>query len=600
MIKKLLIILFLCFNYLNSNEIDYTMSYIYEKNKFLNIEDILNSQYTFTKFNLNTPLLFGYNINNNVLVKLTLQNNSNKSINKLLVSKNPLVSQIVFYDSKGKTLDIKGVLREYKYRVLYSTFSLTLKPYEKKEYYFSFSSPQTTLLINLDIMDKFQYDNWYSQNILYIALFFGAMLALCLYNLFVFFATKDKAYLFYTLCILATTFHHSAYTGILFLFTNIEYTLLTFKYSAIIVSLPMYFLGLFSKYYLDIKSFKKINLTINSFLILIPISWIFFIVFPEFSKLRNLLSFLFLFYLFLIAIYLAYNKIQQSYYIIVGWFLFFLSAMFMVLSSSGTYHIFDSYPYIVEVLLFSEAILFSIALSNRIRSLQNQIITLQEKKEKELQFEVAEKTKRLSKSLKEKQLLLQELSHRVKNNMQMILSLIRLQSLNSNSEELKNTLMTIEGRIGALGNLHELLYKQDNINSIKANEYFELLINDLTYGHQIDTKKIHFSFDLKGSVLVSHAIYCGLIINELVTNSLKYAFKDDIGEIKVFFEEQNDNYMLKYSDNGIGHKFSNDSDSLGMMIINSLAEDQLEGELKIDGKSGINLSLIWSKELKDE
>lgn len=491
-------------------------------------------------------------------------------------------------------------MHESKDRNLQAKFNISLKPYEEKTYYLLFESPLTTLIINLDLIDKIDYDRWYFKNILFIALFFGGMLALATYNIFVYFATKEIAYLFYSLCIVATSFHHSAYTGVLFLFANIEYSLLVFKYSFIVVSLPMYFLGLFSKYYLETINFTRINKTINFFLLIIPISWIFFTYFSEFSKFRNLLSFIFLFYLLCIAIYLAYKKIQRSYYIIVGWFLFFLSSIFMMLSSSGTYDIFKNYPYIVEVLLFMEAILFSIALSNKITTLQNEVILLKDQKEQELQIEVAQKTEKLSKSLQEKQLLLKELSHRVKNNMQMILSLIRLQSKEISSLEFKKVLMTIEGRIGALGHLHDLLYKQDDITSIKAHDYFGLLITDLINSHHIEEEKIHFRFELKGSLLVNHAIYCGLIINELVTNTLKYAFDDQKGDITLFFEEHIDSYRLKYSDNGKGCTFEENSNSLGMLIIHTLAEDQLEGDLELNSSDGLSMNLTWSKESEND
>jgi two-component sensor histidine kinase len=598
--KNFLIVLLFFISFLNADIVSTKVFYTYENNKFLNIDNVINKPELFKEFQLKKPLSFGYDAKHNIFVKLILKNNSNTTLDRVFVSKNPLVSKVIYYDKNGQKLDTQGFLQESENKSIYSSFAILLNPYEEKIYYISFESPFTTLIINLDMMDKKYYENWYFKNILYIALFFGGMLALCIYNLFVYFATKDKAYLFYTLCILATTFHHSAYTGVLFLFANIEYTTLTFKYSAIIVSLPMYFLGVFSKYYLETKNFSKINTTINIFLIVIPLSWVFFIMFPEYSKFRNLLSFIFLFYLLSIAIYLAYKKVQQSYYVIAGWFLFFLSGIFMMLSSSGAYDIFIHYPHIVEFLLFTEAILFSIALSNRIRSLQNQVITLKNKREQELKIEVEEKTKKLSKSLKEKQLLLKELNHRVKNNMQMILSLIRLQSKESNTKELTTALLTIEGRISALGHLHELLYRQDNVLSIKAEDYFELLIDDLVRSYDTTSQNITFSFNLKGSLFASHAIYCGLIINELITNSLKYAFDNKEGEITIFFEEQKENFVLKYSDNGIGYEPVEKSESLGMLIVTTLAQVQLEGDLKIDSTNGTNITLVWNKDLKNE
>lgn len=272
----------------------------------------------------------------------------------------------------------------------------------------------------------------------------------------------------------------------------------------------------------------------------------------------------------------------------------------MVLSSSGTYNVFTHYPYIVELLLFSEAILFSIALSNKIRDLQKELILVKNKKEKELEEKVAQKTAKLSKSLEEKHLLLKELNHRVKNNMQMILSLIRLQSAELQPSEVKDTFITIEGRIGALGHLHDLLYRQNDISSINVEDYFHLLIDDILNSYSMTQTDINFDFNTKGTILVDHAIYCGLILNELITNSLKYAFSSNQGLITILFEEQEKNYFFQYRDNGIGFEYDKDSESLGMLIISILAQDQLEGDLHIDGTNGMHMTLTWNKEHEDE
>lgn len=294
MLKNFLFLLLYCSSFLYANEITTQQYYTYEKNTYISLDDIRDKQDIFQSFTLDTPISFGYDPKHNVLVRFIIKNHSNKKVDTLLVSKNPLVSQIIFYNQKGDELFTKGFLHKSKQKDIHATFPITLEAYEEKTYYLSFKSSITTLIVHLELFDHLSYEEWNFYNFLYLILFFGGMIALLIYNIFIYFATKDKAYLFYTLCIGATAFHHSAYTGFLFLFLDTNLTLLTFQYSFIVMSLPMYFLGLFSKYYLETKKFHKINQTINIFLIIIPLSWIFFTFFPEYMKFRNLISFIFL------------------------------------------------------------------------------------------------------------------------------------------------------------------------------------------------------------------------------------------------------------------------------------------------------------------
>ena len=212
---------------------------------------------------------------------------------------------------------------------------------------------------------------------------------------------------------------------------------------------------------------------------------------------------IFLIFLMIITLYAVIKKNQQAYFILFGWFIFLSSGLLMYLSSAGIFNITKYFPYLIETSFVMEAIIFSIALANRITSLQkerneaNQKLILQKENEtKRLTNEVNLRTQDLKNALDEKELLLKELNHRVKNNMQTIVSLIRLQSDEVEDEKLRDILLTIQNRISAMGHLHELLYRQDNIEYIDVYEYFELLIEEVrdSYDSYID---IHLEIKTK-------------------------------------------------------------------------------------------------------
>ena len=160
----------------------------------------------------------------------------------------------------------------------------------------------------------------------------------------------------------------------------------------------------------------------------------------------------------------------------------------MFLSSLGIYNFYDVIPYFIEIFLVFEAIIFSIALSDRIKELQkekdnaqNSLIKQQKTETKRLEKMVDDKTIALKSTLVEKEILLKELNHRVKNNMQTIISLIRLQNDEIEDVKINMLLSTIQNRISAMSHLHELLYQKDTIKFVDANEYFERIIFRSSY-----------------------------------------------------------------------------------------------------------------------
>ncbi|MCT7910463.1 ATP-binding protein [Arcobacter lacus] len=582
----------------NIDLLQYSEIYI-DKTKSLTIEDIKNSNIKFEKNDKNI-LAYGYSPNFDVWIKITIKNNSNKPIFKIIEYNNPLTTNIDFFDS-NKNIHLKDgfLIGNLDKSTINPIFKIELNPNEENIYFIKATSNITTLIVDLKLWDENVFYKKEIKHQLILSLFFGAMFILGIYNLFIYVFTKDKSYLYYVLYIFGLILHHLVYVGFakLYIF-NLETLKIIIELAALFVALPIYFLGFFTKSFLQTIKYSKLNKILNIFLIIIPLSIIFFLLTEEYDKYRTNLLMLFLIFLMIVTIYASLNKNRQAYFILFAWLVFLSSGLLMTLSSMGIYNTLP-FPYLIEVSFVLEAVIFSIALANRITNLQKEkneanqkLIVQQENETKRLSKEVDLRTKDLKVALGEKEVLLKELNHRVKNNMQTIVSLIRLQSDEIEDEKLKDILLTTQNRIGAMGHLHELLYNQENINFINVYEYFETLVDEVKSSYD---ESINIHLDIKTKLKMEQAIYCGLMINELITNSFKYAFLNKKGNIYITLEKSNNILKLSVKDDGVGFDKDNTTFSLGLTLVNTLAINQLKGEMDIKSKNGTSITISWNE-----
>ena len=207
----------------------------------------------------------------------------------------------------------------------------------------------------------------------------------------------------------------------------------------------------------------------------------------------------------------------------------------------------------------------------------------------------------LQASLKEKEVLLQEVHHRVKNNMQVMISMINLQCEKIEDKKICDELNKIVDRINSMVLVHNQLYKSKDFLKVDINKYIHRIAQNLFVSHGVDTAKISLKIGKSDIALsLDSAISCGLIITELITNSLKYAFPENRkGEIRVEFGYLSDGQLeMRMSDDGVGIPANfdfRDSDTLGVKIANALAEHQLGGTVRLDSTNGTKF-LIRFKE----
>ena len=578
-----------------------------DTNRSLTLQDVLNSDGAFSE-NHKAILAYGYSPSFDVWVELTLTNSSSKTVHKIIEYANPITTYIEFFDPDNAYEVQKDGLFTINplRRTINPIFHIEMKPYETKTYYLKASSYITTLIVNLNLWDNTPFYEHEVSYQLMLALFFGAMGILGFYNLFIFFFTKDMSYFFYFLYIFGLIVHHAIYRGIGTIYLlNQTWIIYSIHYASLISSFPIFALALFTKTFLQTKQYPRIDKILNVFTILLPLSVVLFIFTDMFNKYRNILVVVLLSYLLFVTIYATLKKNRQAYFILLGWCAIFLAILCMLLSSVGLFNIYQYFPYFIEASLVFEAMIFSIALADRIKQLQadrelaqQKLISQQENEKYRLTVQVEEKTNNLKVALVEKELLLKELNHRVKNNMQMIVSLIRLQSDDIEDEKLKDVLMTIQNRISTMRHLHELLYKQNEISYVNTYDYFELLIDDIKESYYDDN--IEIAIDIRAQLKIEEAIYCGIILNELVTNSFKYAFPYKKGHITISLSKIDALYSLIIKDDGIGYTQKNtQSESLGLTLVRTLAKEQLKGTIETGFISGVNVKIEWKENGKN-
>ena len=216
--------------------------------------------------------------------------------------------------------------------------------------------------------------------------------------------------------------------------------------------------------------------------------------------------------------------------------------------------------------------------------------------------ELKEYQDELDQSLKEKEVLLAEIHHRVKNNLAIISGLLQLEAFSAENDHTENVLKNSQMRIQSMATIHEMLYEADNFNDLSFDSFVEQIISSVEdVYHRAEDNNISFDIDIDAIDLnINQAVPCGLIINELVTNAYKHAFpgRQD-GRIVINGQKKDSTvtFIIKDNGKGVGEDFSIDEQSsLGFTLVNSLI-DQLGATLNIESDDGT--TFIFSFEQED-
>ena len=225
----------------------------------------------------------------------------------------------------------------------------------------------------------------------------------------------------------------------------------------------------------------------------------------------------------------------------------------------------------------------------------------------ELKKEVAQRKlaqEQINESLKEKIVLLREVHHRVKNNLQIVSSLLNLQAGYINDKKILEVFKESQARIRSMALIHEKLYQSRDLDKINFSDYIDSLIRDLFRSYRSQLNNIDIRCEAERIFLeIDQAILCGLVINELISNSIKHAFNGrENGEVIVKLSNENDIYTIIVQDNGIGFPEDIDienTDSLGLQLVTSLTT-QMGGELEIKSQNGTIVKIILKDKPKSQ
>lgn len=240
-------------------------------------------------------------------------------------------------------------------------------------------------------------------------------------------------------------------------------------------------------------------------------------------------------------------------------------------------------------------IVLTISIIYNILALKNKALKISKE---ELEEKIKKRTEEITKQNKEKTLLLQEIHHRVKNNLQIINSLFNIQAHYTDSEETKVIFRESQNRILSMSKIHQSLYESNDFSKLNLKSYITTLVTDIKTSYEL-SEAVNLDLNIEEDITIDldSLIPFALIINEIISNSLKYAFKDQT-ENKISIEIKQDfnkRTKIKISDNGVGlpSNFNWENPiSMGVDLIKTLT-DQLNGTIEVESKNGTHYLLIF-------
>ncbi|MRI82864.1 MAG: hypothetical protein C6I00_00400 [Nitratiruptor sp.] len=541
-------------------------------------------------------LLLGYHEEERVWLRFDLANPSSQSFTKILAFQYPLQEQLYLYE-----LESDRIYEQERTNALVPYYQLHFAPYERKRLLLEASNDDWASIVKLFLYEPTTFHILNSHRFMVIMLFVGAIGAILLYNLFLLFLTKDPSYLYYILMVATFSLLVLHCDGLLASLVE------GFSLSKSSVSTLLLILGLamifFTRSFLELpRSFPRLDRSLDLLfisLVLLYLSNLVELIPTGFQRLYYIAAFAYLLY---VGLYAYWHGRREALYYLLGWILLFGSALLLVLRQIGLSDLYDRFPYLIYVAILGEAMLFSMALSARINTMRlekdratQKLLERQTIERHRLEAYATKKTRELQKALEEKAMLFRELHHRIKNNLQIIISLLRLQADRHLDPKLGSILLEAENRIRTISQIHEMLYnREDGIHQIDLQHYFQGLVEGLVHSYA-KKLQIRVCISSKATLDMDRAIYCGLIINELVTNALKYAFTSkEQGRITISFQEVGEFYELILYDDGSGFD-PEKIQGLGLKIVRTLVERQLKGELRIDTRVGSYYEILFPR-----
>ena len=595
---KYLVSLFLLFNLLGAQEIDISKSkeisilknsQVYITKSDLKLKDLNSSK--FAKYS--SDIVNAELSKKHIWVKFTLKNSSNKALKKSLVITSPIVEEVSLYEGSDKP-KLHGVnFKHTNYETLYPIYHFKFKPNEKKEFILHLHSKLTPLTFKLLAVDSNSYLLKDKKHQFIDTLLIGFVLALAVYSLLVFLYVRDISYFYYSLYLLLLIFQQFSYLGLTQIYlpwwlVQIDIKIPVLKVGALIIAS-----ALFAIHFLKAKSIQWLYKIYKFFIVIVALEMIFLNLKPFYSF-KTLIVTGFIYIIFnLFAGFVSYFKgNKEARLFILGFGIVFVSYVAIITDALGCSNLMQKYQNVLIYGTAIEALILSLAFADRYIILQKakeatdkKLLRELEDRKNVIETKVLEQTLELNQALKTKELLIKEIHHRVKNNLQIILSMIRMHSRDISDKTVCKKLSDLENRINAIAKTYSMLLTTDDLEYIDMQKYIQSLAKDVEEIYEDAKHEVDIILEVEAKMPLKQAIYVGLIINELVTNAYEYAFNNSSGVIKILLHQKANYYLLVVEDTGDGDIPKEESYGMGLKLINTLIKYQLEGSYTIEGKS---------------
>jgi len=577
----------------------FQLEYYYDENKTETIESIQN-----INFQQSTPnwFTFGF-ITGNTWFKLSINNQSQNSQFMFQLIE-PFFQRINFYSQKsGKWQEqhsgLKHYVKEQNPKYLTPMFTFNLKPHTTKTIYIQFAPDRATAAstfgrFHLATQNSFNHESILSNYLFYFFLL-GSMFIIVTFNLFLFSKFHDIIYFYYAMYIIFLATYITIYTGLIHHFG------LALWYRELTLSMPLFiiFLILFSNKLLKLDYYlPRIDKLLKLIAVILLISLPYMLY--EYSNWMKTIgvSTIFIAPITIFStIYVVYKGHKEAKLYFVG-IIFYISSLTILpmMTKAMISHSFLSH-YAFSIFSYVEIMFFSFILVNRFYSTQNEKIKLQtellyiqKNNEKILEDKVEQRTKKVNQLLKEKEVLLKEVYHRVKNNFQMVVSLLWIE--NETKKNKDDSLLELINRIKSMALIHQYLLGMDDYAEIKVQEYLHQINLEIQKSYTKIKLSIHENID-DFSLSPDQALALGIIVNELLTNAIKHFKKEGICTIELVCQKIENNISLTIEDNGEGFDVKRRRNSFGLKLIKQFSKKLRASKSEFSFEEGTKYELVF-------
>jgi len=580
----------------------FELEYYFDENRTQNIESINVLKFSKKTSNFFT---FGYT-DGNTWFKLKIQNKS-QSKRFIFQLQEPYFQRINFFIKKNGTWKQQQAgLTLYKKdknkKNLSPTFSFNIESNQSKTIYIQFApkaGKATTCFgrFSLSSQTKFNYSSLFNEYLFY-AFFFGTLFIIIIFNLFLYAQFHETIYIYYAFYLIFLFIYIAIYSGLLL------HLGLASWHQEFSISIPLFiiFLVAFSDNFLKLKYYlprihKLLKYIIISMLISLPY------LLYDYDTWMSTIGVSTAFIAPIVAVsafYVVFKGHTEAKYYIPGIILYIASLTILPLMTKGlishttfTHYVFTTFSFI-EIMFFSFVLVQRfLKTQNEKIYLQTELLDIQKNNEKRLKEKVKERTIEVNQLLQEKEVLLKEVYHRVKNNFHMVSSLLWIEHENreEKGQNQDASLLELINRIKSMSLIHQYLLESDDFSAIKSKQYIGQVITAIE--HSYTHTKIVIDQELENFTLsANQALSLGIIINELLTNAVKYTDKSTC-KIDILCQLKDNEVYLIIQDNGKGFNPKAKKTGFGLNLIKQFVKKLQATKSEFSFKEGTKYELTF-------